>query len=203
GAQAVLAGDKRIQGWSPASALYKDTFVQEWAVKQSGNPILREEALALTPMVFVMWAERHAAYKAKLGAVSFETVSRALAEKSGWAGIAGKPEWGLFKFGHTHPNESNSGLMTLVLMAYDFHKKSRGLELKDVLDPGFQTWMADFQPGVSGPSKPTGTPMRATVLRGPSTFDVLLVYESVAIDYLKSAEGRWGELHVDYPKRNM
>jgi ABC-type Fe3+ transport system substrate-binding protein len=203
GAQAVLAGDRRIQVWSPASALYKDTFVQEWAVKQSGNPILREEALALTPMVFVMWAERHAAYKAKLGAVSFETVSRALAEKSGWAGIAGKPEWGLFKFGHTHPNESNSGLMTLVLMAYDFHKKSRGLELKDVLDPGFQTWMADFERGVSGLSNSTGTQMRDMVLRGPSTFDGLLVYESVAIDYLKSAEGRWGELHVDYPKRNM
>ncbi len=45
--------------------------------------------------------------------------------------------------------------------------------------------------------------MRDMVLRGPSTFDGLLVYESVAIDYLKSAEGRWGELRVVYPKRNM
>jgi ABC-type glycerol-3-phosphate transport system substrate-binding protein len=203
GAQAVLAGDQRIHVWSPASALYEETFVQEWKVNHANEPIVREEALALTPMVFVLWAERNEAFRAKLGPAAFDTVSRALAEKSGWAGIAGKPEWGLFKFGHTHPNESNSGLMTLVLMAYEFHKKSRGLEMKDVLDPGFQTWMAEFERGVSGLSNSTGTMMRDMVLRGPSTYDGLFVYESVVIDYLKSAEGRWGELRVEYPKRNM
>ena len=203
GAQAVLAGDQRIHVWSPASALYKDTFVQEWKVNHSNQPIAREEALALTPMVFVMWAERYRAFQAKGGSVSFDTIARGLGEKTGWAGIAGKPEWGLFKFGHTHPNESNSGLMTLVLMAYEFHKKARCLELKDVLDPGFQTWMADFERGVSGLSNSTGTMMRDMVLRGPSTYDGLFVYESVVIDYLKSAEGRWGELRVEYPRRNM
>jgi len=30
----------------------------------------------------------------------------------------------------------------------------------------------------------------------------LLVYESVAIDYLKNAEGRWGAIHVIYPEYN-
>jgi pimeloyl-ACP methyl ester carboxylesterase len=203
GAQAVVAGDQRIHVWSPASALYRETFVQEWKVNHSNEPIAREEALALTPMVFVMWAERYEAFRAKLGPPSFDTVSHALGEKSGWAAIARKPEWGLFKFGHTHPNESNSGLVTLVLMAYEFRKKSRGLELADVLDAGFQTWMADFERSTSGFSNSTGTMMRDMVLRGPSTYDGLLVYESVVIDYLKSAEGRWGELRVEYPKRNM
>jgi hypothetical protein len=203
GAQAVLAGDQRIHVWSPASALYEDTFVQEWKVNHQNEPIVKEEALALTPMVFVMWAERYEALRAKGGALSFAGVGKAIAERAGWAGIAGRPEWGLFKFGHTHPNESNSGLMTLVLMAYEFHGKSRSLEMKDVLDPGFQTWMADFERGVSGLSNSTGTMMRDMVLRGPSTYDGLFVYESVVVDYLKSAEGRWGELHVEYPKRNM
>jgi ABC-type Fe3+ transport system substrate-binding protein len=203
GAQAVLAGDQRIHVWSPASALYKDTFVQEWKVEHSSEPIAREEALALTPMVFVMWAERHEAFRAKLGPAGFGTVSRALADETGWAGIASRPEWGLFKFGHTHPNESNSGLMTLVLMAYDFHGKCRGLEMKDVLDAGFQAWMANFERAVSGLSNSTGTMMRDMVLRGPSTYDGLFVYESVVIDYLKSAEGRWGELRLEYPRRNM
>jgi ABC-type sulfate transport system substrate-binding protein len=45
--------------------------------------------------------------------------------------------------------------------------------------------------------------MRDMVLRGPSSFDALFVYENVAIDYLKSAEGRWGELRVAYPSVNM
>jgi ABC-type sulfate transport system substrate-binding protein len=40
------------------------------------------------------------------------------------------------------------------------------------------------------------------VLKGPSSFDALLVYESVAIDYLKNAEGRWGQIKVVYPEYN-
>ncbi len=203
GAQAVLGGDTRIHVWSPASALYKDTFLAEWGVKQGGGkPILREENLALTPMVFVMWAERHEAFVRKYGEVSFKTLAQALAEPSGWQGIAGKPEWGLFKLGHTHPNESNSGLMTLVLMAYDYYGKTRDLTLKDILDPGFQAWAQSFERGVSGLSNSTGNQMREMVLKGPSAYDALVVYESVAIDYLKNAEGRWGELRVVYPARN-
>ena len=202
-AQAVLGGDQRIQVWSPASALYKDVFVQEWQVKNNKNPVVREENLALTPMVFVMWAERHAAFKAKYGEVSFKTLSQALAEPSGWQAIAGKPEWGLFKLGHTHPNQSNSGLATLALMAYDYHGKTRGLTMQDILDPGFLDWVRGFERAVSGLSNSTGNLMREMVLKGPSAFDAVVVYESVAIDYLKNAEGRWGELRIAYPARNM
>jgi ABC-type Fe3+ transport system substrate-binding protein len=204
GANAVLGGDTRIHVWSPASSLYKDTFVQEWQVRRgSDKPFLREDNLALSPMVFVMWAERHEAFVRKYGEVSFKTLSQALAEPAGWQGIAGKPEWGLFKLGHTHPNESNSGLMTLVLMAYDYHNKARGLALQDILDPGFQTWAQAFERGVSGLPNSTGNMMREMVLKGPSAYDAVVVYENVAIDYLKNAEGRWGELRVVYPARNL
>jgi len=202
GAHALLNGDQRIQVWSPASALYKDIFVQEWQVKYSQNPILKEEPLALSPMVFVFWDERYQAFLPKYKTVSFGTLAQALQEKGGWESIAQKPEWGLFKLGHTHPNESNSGLMTIVLAAYSYQKKSKGLELKDVVDVGFQNWLQTFEHGVSGLSNSTGNMMREMVLKGPSSYDALIVYESVAIDYLKNAEGRWGQLRVVYPEYN-
>jgi extracellular solute-binding protein len=203
GAQALIAGDKAINAWSPASSLYKEIFVQDWQIKYSNNPILKEESLALTPMVFVMWNERYQAFVQKYKSVNFTTVSQALKEKGGWDTISNKPEWGLFKLGHTHPNKSNSGLMTLVLMAYDFGGKTRGLTLKDILNVDFQSWMLKLEQGVNGLSDSTGTLMREMVLKGPSSFDAVFVYESVAIDFLKSAEGRWGELHIVYPKENM
>lgn len=204
GAQAVLAGDTRIHVWSPASSLYKAIFLEEWQVKRGGDkPIAREENLALSPMVFVMWAERYEAFARKYGQVSFKTLAQALAEPGGWESIAGKPEWGLFKLGHTHPNQSNSGLMTLALMAYDYHGKARDLTLKDILDPGFQDWAQKLERGVSGLSNSTGNMMREMVLKGPSAYDALVVYEGVAIDYLKNAEGRWGNLRVIYPSRNL
>lgn len=202
GAHALLNGDQRINVWSPASALYKDTFIQEWQVKYSQNPIVKEEPLALSPMVFVMWEERYQAYVQKYKTVSFATVAQALQEKGGWDSIAQKPEWGLFKFGHTHPNESNSGLMTIVLAAYSYQKKTRDLQLKDVVDVGFQNWLQSFERGVSGLSNSTGNMMKEMVLKGPSSYDALFVYESVVIDYLKNAEGRWGQLRVIYPEFN-
>lgn len=203
GAQKLLAGDTKIHVWSPASTLYTETFAEDWKVRQGGEAFVRSEPLALTPMVFVMWKERHDAFIKRYGAVSFRTIGQALAEPTGWAGIAGKSEWGLFKFGHTHPNQSNSGLMTLVLMAHDYAGKSRGLSLTDILEPGFQKWLTGIETAVSGLSNSTGNQMREMVLKGPASFDLLFAYESVAIDYLKSAEGRWGELEVTYPARNM
>ncbi|HVH88922.1 MAG TPA: extracellular solute-binding protein [Terriglobales bacterium] len=202
GAHAILDGDQRINAWSPASDLYKDQFVQDWQVKRGGNPIAKEEQLALSPMVFVWWDERYQAFIKKYPNPSLDTIEKALNEKGGWAAIANKPEWGLFKFGHTNPNDSNSGLMTIVLAAYSFHQKTRGLTLNDVVDVKFQNWLSDLERGVSGMSNSTGNMMREMVLKGPSSFDALLVYESVAIDYLKNAEGRWGNIRVTYPQYN-
>jgi ABC-type glycerol-3-phosphate transport system substrate-binding protein len=201
-AHALLAGDQRIDVWSPASAAYKDVFVEDWQVKYSANPIAKEEALALTPMVFVMWEERYQAFLQKYKTVSFATIGQALQEKGGWESIANHPEWGFFKFGHTSPMESNSGMMALVLAAYSHQHKTRGLELKDIVDVEFQTWLQQFERGVSGMTNSTGNMMREMVLKGPSSYDALLVYEAVTIDYLKNAEGRWGQIRVVYPEYN-
>jgi ABC-type glycerol-3-phosphate transport system substrate-binding protein len=202
GAHAILAGDKRINAWTPASDAYKDVFLQDWQVKFSGIPIARSESLALTPMVFVVWDERYQAFIQKYKTLSFNTLSDALQEKGGWNSISGKPEWGLFKFGHTNPEQSNSGLMTLVLAAYTYQHKTEGLTLKDVLDTGFQDWLEKLERGANGMSNSTGNMMREMVLKGPSSFDAVFVYENVAIDYLKNAEGRWGQIKVVYPEYN-
>ncbi len=201
-AHAILDGDKRINVWSPASTAYEDVFMQEWQTKYNTNPIVKRDVLALTPMVFVMWDERYEAFVRKYKSVSFATIGQALKEKGGWDAIAGKPEWGVFKFGHTNPNQSSSGLMTLVLAAHAWHQKTRGLTMKDILNVEFQQWLEDMERGVTGMSNSTGNMMRDMVLKGPSSYDAVFVYESVAIDFLKNAEGRWGKIRLVYPEYN-
>ena len=72
GAQAVVNGDERIDVWSPASAMYREAFEADWSAQHgSGKPILREETLALSPMVFVFWDERYTAFHDKLGDATF------------------------------------------------------------------------------------------------------------------------------------
>ena len=153
-------------------------------------------------MVFVVVGRTLSSIHPEVQTVSFATIDQALQEKSGWEAIAHKPEWGLFKFGHTHPNESNSGLMTIVLAAYSYHHKTKDLTVRDVVNVGFQAWLQKLERGVSGLSNSTGNMMKEMVLKGPSSYDALIVYESVAIDYLKNAEGRWGKIRVVYPEYN-
>ena len=202
-AHAILGGDKSIHVWSPASRLYRDTFVRDWEAKYKGNPIVEEESLALTPMVFVMWKKRYDAFTVKAPDVSFRTIGFAFQAKGGWAAIAGKPEWGRFKFAHTHPNQSNSGLMTLVLLAYECQGKTSGLTVADVMSTEFQERLLHFESGVIAFPNSTGNLMKDMVLRGPTSYDALMVYESVAIDFLETAEGRWDQLQVVYPKVNL
>ena len=198
GAQALLAGEQH-HIWAPASSLYSATFAADWQVKHGTSPFARSETLALTPMVCVWWAERHAALRRP--AQTFRDIAALVGEPTGWAGLAGKAEWGFLKFGHAHPNQSNSGLMALVLMAHDYHQ-SRTLGMGQVMDAGFQAWLTGFQKGVAGLSHSTGAQMKEMVLKGPSAYDGLCVYESVAIDYLRNAQGRWGDLMVTYPAPN-
>ena len=209
GARAVLDGPQPIpfQVWSPASSAYRDTFEREWRAKHANQPILKGENLALTPMVFVMWETAMKHSSKKYSRPQFQTVAAGHARAGRLGNDRPQPDWGRFKFGHTHPKRSNSGLLTLVLMAYEFAKKERNLSHDDVADAGFQKWLRAFRagrrPARRHRSHSTGTLMREMVLRGPSQYDCVIVYENLAIDYLDEARDRWGELRVDYPEPNM
>lgn len=208
GARAIMDQDKTINVWSPASSVVKDSFVSDWQVQRGGgNPIAREQNIAFSPMVFVMWEERYQAFIAKYKELNFNTVQQALQVPGGWDAIAGKKEWGFFKFTHTHPQRSNSGLMALVMMAYDYQNKTKGLTASDIVDAKFGTFVKSIETSLSGStsglSESTGLLMQEMVQKGPSTYDCVFVYENVAIDYLKNAEGTWGAIHVVYPRLNI
>jgi hypothetical protein len=207
-AQAIVRGEKNINVWAPASGLYRDQFVKDWRDRRGAEskPIIRESPLALTPMVLVMWDERAKAFEAKLGAPNFKRIADAVGG-DGWMAIAQKPDWGFFKFAHTDPGRSNSGLAALLLMASDYSGKVRGLAVSDVSAREFQVWLSGVERRVVGASSglthSTGTLMTSMVQRGPSTYDCVVVYEANAIERLDQAAGRYGDIRVVYPPTNV
>jgi serine/threonine protein kinase len=204
GGQAVAKNeDQRIHVWSPASAMYKAAFVNDWHSKHPGqNPVIREEPLCMTPMVFVFWKDRYDVFIKKYKTVTFATLAEAMHAKEGWGDIAGKPEWGKFRFGQTNPDQSNSGLMALLMMACELNH-DRPVTPADLANKDFQARITSIKQGLAGTSNSTGNLMKDMVTKGPSAFDAVIIYENLAIDYLKAAQGRWGDLHVAYPPRNI
>lgn len=203
GAEAVLKQDKRINVWTPASGLVRDLLVDKWQREHNADPIDSDAMLALTPMVMVMWKDRHEAFVQKYTDVNFKTIAEALNERTGWAAIANKADWGLFTFGHTQPTHSNSGLLALVLMAYDYHNLFRGVKAQHIMDEGFLTWLEGVQEGMTADETSTGKLMKSMLQRGPSAYNGIIVYENLALSNLGTAASRWGEIEIVYPTRSV
>jgi serine/threonine protein kinase/ABC-type Fe3+ transport system substrate-binding protein len=202
GIKAFLNGSTRFQAWSPASGLFTDRFVKACQEKYGDNPIYRSDVLTLTPMVFVTWQDRYELLLRKYGTIDFTSMQQALTEKEGWAAIAQKPEWGRLLYAHANPTQYNSGLMTLILMAYHYNRKDKKLQLEDVNDRGFQEWMNTIEGAAAAPEEGSEAIMKRMVVDGPSRFEVVCTYEDLAIRYLRNAESRWQPIHVDYPALN-
>lgn len=167
--------------WAPARSMDK-AFL--------GPFLPNEKSIALTPMVFVIWSNRLAAFRSKYGDLSLEGVSRALAEPRGWE-AAGHPEWGFFRFGIEDRNAA------LILFAYEARQKTSGLTPHDVVDLATQPALHSLARNA------TATSMRDFAARGPDAFDAALVYESSALERLEEAQKQWGELRIVYPQRNL
>jgi len=70
--------------------------------------------------------------------------------KDGWAG-KGHAEWGDFRFGHTHPGYSNSGLIAVLAENYAAVGKAHDLEPSDIEAPKTKAFLALMQSlGIQG-----------------------------------------------------
>jgi hypothetical protein len=156
--------------------------------------------MVTTPLVLVAWRERaDVLWGSAPGADLWQQLHDVLTDPAGWNNY-GRPEWGYVKFGHTDPLRSNSGFMTILLMAYSYFGKTSGLSAAEVLsDTGFQAWFLETEGTISSFGESTGTYMRDMVAYGPSQYDLVAVYEATAIEQAANAVGRYGELRIYYP----
>jgi hypothetical protein len=201
---AVLDGDQP-DAISPASSL-QIAILQDLSEDKFGESIIKTNqadncrSMVETPLVLVSWQERaQALWGDDPNSHLWQKLHQALTDSQGWASV-NHPEWGYIKFGQTSPLSSNSGFMTILLLTYDFHRKTTGLQPEDILsNSAYQQWFLDFQGTISQFGNSTGTYMRDMVAYGPSTYDFVAVYESTAIEHMENASNRYGDLKVFYP----
>jgi hypothetical protein len=198
---------------SPASSLWVEQLEAQWAARNGGDIVAgNTPPLALTPLVVVAWQERADLIWSGDPAAFWDELAAAVADEGGWASVAARrgfgPEsptgaraaaWGLVKLGHSSPLSSNSGAQTLLLLAYAYHQKSGGLSAADIADPGFRDWLASIERAALDLNQSTSAFMTNMVRFGPSRYDVVVTYESLAIANLEAAERQWGPARVYYP----
>jgi Ca-activated chloride channel family protein len=177
----IIEGGLQPTVWSPASSVYIPVANAEWRKTHSddlvtGNP----KDLVLSPVVIAMWRPMAQALGWPDKAIGWADVAALATSEEGWSAY-GHPEWGKFKFGHTHPAYSNSGIVSIIAEAYAGAGKQRGLTETDLQTPETREFMAAVEKSVIHYGTSTGFFGDRMFERGPSYLSAAVLYENLIV----------------------
>jgi Ca-activated chloride channel family protein len=115
---AILDGDLAPVAWSPGDASWVEQMNTTW--QQRFNRPINSEACQATiyaPLGFAMWRPMAEALGWPDTPIGWDTIVELAADPEGWASYD-RPEWGQFRFGHTHPAYANSGLLSMTAFVH-------------------------------------------------------------------------------------
>jgi len=112
--------------WSPASSFWGRLLNYD-----ADRPLVPDEnpSIMRTPLVIAMWKQLADAYGYPRRPLGFKQLEELAT--GGWA-VAGKPQFGAFKYVHTNPDFSTSGLSAVAASYYAAVGKREGLTKADV-----------------------------------------------------------------------
>ena len=128
----ILEGKSQPTVWSPGDQSWIDGANMVWK-DRSSRLIVSEScpATVLAPIGFAMWRPMAKALGWPNKPISWDDLVNLAANPDGWES-KGHPEWGQFKFGHTHPGYSNTGMLMMTALAYSEMNKTSGLTVDQV-----------------------------------------------------------------------
>jgi Ca-activated chloride channel family protein len=134
----ILSGVLTPTVWSPGDQSWVAVLNEEWQDLYPGQRLITDAcpATVYAPVGFAMWKPMAEAMGWPDQPIGWDDIITLMADPNGW-GRYGRPDWGAFKFGHTDPRSSNSGLLLLTALAYSVSGVRDGLSLEMVKSDRF------------------------------------------------------------------
>jgi Ca-activated chloride channel family protein len=177
----LLAGKRKAHLVSPASAAFIVLGNAQSRDKTGKDLVGTTQNLVLSPVVIAMWKPMAEAMGWGKQPVGWADILAMADNPEGWA-AHGYPQWGRFKFGHTHPEYSNSGLISLLAEAYAGAGKAAGLTVEDVQKPDTRQYIAAVEQSVIHYGRSTGFFGRKMFENGPEYLSAAVLYENMVIE---------------------
>jgi Ca-activated chloride channel family protein len=112
--------------------------------------------------------------------IGWSDIAKLSTDPNGWK-TYGHPEFGEFKFGHTHPDTSNSGLNAVIAMNYAATSKVRGLTLDDVNSTPTKNFVSTVESSVIHYGDSTGFFATKMFTNGPGYLSATVMYENLIV----------------------
>lgn len=195
----VLSGRLEAHLLSPASGAFV-TLGNARSRAATGQDLLpRTDNLVLSPVVIALWQPMAEALGWPARRLGWSDILALAQDDRGWA-AHGQPAWGTFRFGHTHPEHSNSGLIAILAEIYAACGKTAGLTLADLAKPEVGAQLAAIEASVVHYGSSTGFFGRTMLANGPGYLSAAVLYENMVIESRQRQPPPAAPLVAIYPK---
>jgi Ca-activated chloride channel homolog len=179
----ILAGKVKPVAWSPGSNPWVASINQRWQ-DRTGKPLINDPCPATLnlPLAVALWRPMAQALGWPDAAIGWDDLTALSTNPEGWAAY-GHPEWGEFKFGHPHPEQSNSGLLSLIAEVYAAADKTEGLTVADVKSQPVVDSVRAVEQHVFHYGKKDTDLLDRMTQRGPEYLHAVTSYESNVIKW--------------------
>ena len=194
----ILQGHREADLVSPASSVFIELANRE-SIHQSGRPLVGESySVVRSPLVIAMW--KPAAEQLGWGkkSIAWADIQKLISSETG-SGKGSRGEWDRFKFSHTRPQFSSSGLLTLVAEAYAASGKSGNLTLTDLRNPKVVEFLSAIEKAVPYHGSSTGFYGRLMFVADPYHVSAAALYENMVVESY-SESGLPHPIVAVYPK---
>ena len=182
--QQILDGTIQPDVWSPAGSAWITLINAAWQEKHHSELIATgandTPSLVSSPVVIAMWKPQAEALGWPNKPISWADIAALSTNPQGWAAY-GHPEFGSFKFGHTHPDYSNSGLDAVIAMNYAAAGKVRELTNDDVNNATTKEFVANVESSIIHYGESTGFFADKMFSKGPDYLSAAVMYESLVV----------------------
>jgi Ca-activated chloride channel family protein len=183
--QEILDGSIQPDIWSPAGSVWLTLLNSQWREKYGSDLISAgandTPSLVSSPVVIAMWRPMAQALGWPNKPIGWADIAKLSTNPRGWAAY-GHPEFGAFKFGHTHPDYSNSGLDAIIAVNYAAVGKVRGLTANDVNSKAVQSFLTSVENSVIHYGDSTGFFADKMFNKGPAYLSAAVMYESLVVE---------------------
>ena len=195
----LLSGESKAHLTSPASVAFIELGNSQSRAKTGQDLVGATQNLVLSPVVIAMWKPMAEAIGWGKKPIGWSDIQRLATSSGGWADH-GQGQWGKFKFGHTHPEYSNSGLIAVLAQVYAATDKQAGLTLSDVELPQTGKYLEEIQGSLVHYGSSTGFFGRKMFAGGPEYLSAAVLYENMVIEANSAAERPVLPVVAIYPK---
>ena len=201
GMQDILDDHLEPTVFSPASDAYLTLLNDGWLSKPGHTAPLapHSESIVISPVVIAIWKPMAEAMGWPKKALGWADILKLSQNSKGWDSL-GRAEWGRFKLGHTHPEYSNSGLLSFLAEAYAGSAKTRDLGAADLAAPKTRAFLSGIERSIVHYGKSTGFFSEKMLARGPAYLSAAVLYENSVVESYARADSSNPRLVAIYPR---